>query len=159
MSTLALLLLAQTPDAAAMLALLLQAAPVASAGPTPPQRFSILAEPCAPATRDGKDVVVCGADLAASQRLPLPAEAEPTPGYVKPDSMDYRDNQGDRHPCIVRGCQVGFGPPIMPALAAVAKAVGDARKDARWAKARRRDGARRVPIDLTGDGPKGRLEP
>ena len=142
-----------------LLALILQAAPVTRATATSPQRFSILAPACAPATRDGKEVVVCGADAQSSQRLPLPDEAEPTPGYVKPDSMDYRDAKGDRHPCLVLGCTVGFGPPIMPLIAAGAKAIGNARKDARWAAARKRDGARRVPIALDGDGPQGKVEP
>ena len=129
------------------------------AQPAPvPQRFSILAQPCAPVTRDGRDVVVCGNDPAVSQRLPLPAEAEPTPGYVKPDSGDYRDNKGGNGACVVRGCQVGFGPPIMPVIAAAARAIGNARQDAREKRARARDGTRRVAIPLDGDGPKGHLE-
>ena len=141
-----------------LIALALLQAAATSPAPPVPQRFSILAEPCAPAAEKGRDVVVCGTDLAASQRLPLPDEAEPTVGYVKPDSMDYRDNKGDRHPCVVRGCQVGFGPPIMPILAAGAKLIGNARKDARWAAARKRDGARRVAIPLDAPAPAGRLE-
>ena len=136
-----------------------EAAPVTRASATPPQRFSILAKPCAPVTQRGKEVVVCGTDTATSQRLPLPDEAEPTPGYVKPDSLDYRDNRGDRHPCIVRGCEVGFGPPIAPLVKAAATGIGNALKDAREARARKRDGARRTPIVLNGEAPKGRLEP
>lgn len=146
-------------------ALLLQAAPVAAATPTtrasaaPPQRFSILASPCPP-RRSDEEVVVCG-DGASAQRLPLPAEAEPTPGYVKPDSMDYRDNKGGAKPCSVGfdGCTVGFGPPIMPIIAAGIKGVKGALQDRREAAARRRDGARRVPIDLAGPAPQGRLTP
>lgn len=124
-----------------------------------PQRFSILAQPCAPLTRDGKEVVVCGTNPAVSQRLPLPDQAEPTPGYVKPDSQDYRNNKGGNGACVIRGCQVGFGPPIMPMIAAAATAIDNARKGSRWAAARKRDGTRRVPITLDGDGPKGRIEP
>ena len=134
---------------------LLQAA---ATRPPVPQRFSILAQPCAPVPDKGRDVVVCGTDLASSQRLPLPDEAEPTVGYAKPDSMDYRDNKGGNGACVVRGCQVGFGPPIMPILAAGAKLIGNARKDARWAAARKRDGARRVAIPLDAAPPAGRLE-
>jgi hypothetical protein len=137
---------------------LLQAAATPAPAPPVPQRFSILAEPCAPVPEKGRDVVVCGSDLASSQRLPLPDEAEPTVGYAKPDSMDYRDNKGDRHPCVVRGCQVGFGPPIMPAIIAGVKAIGNMRKDARWAAARKRDGARRVAIPLDAAPPAGRIE-
>ena len=142
-----------------LLALLLQAAPtVARATAAPPQRFSILARPCAPVKRDGQEVVVCGDDPQVSQRLPLPGQAEPTPGYVKPDSGDYRDNKGGSGACP-SGCEVGFGPPIAPLVNAAANAIGNARKDARWAAARKRDGAHRVPIALEGAEPMGRVEP
>ncbi len=144
-----------------LLVLLLQAATVpapAHSSAAPPQRFSILAPSCAPAP--GSDVVVCG-DGTSSQRLPLPADAEPTPGYVKPDSMDYRDNKGGAKPCSVGfdGCTVGFGPPIMPVIAAGIKGVKSALQDRREAAARRRDGTRRVSIDLTDPAPAGHLEP
>ena len=143
-----------------VLAVLLQAtpatAPVTRATAAPPTRFSILLDDCP--TGQGRDVVVCAGRDATGQRLPLPDDAEPTVGYVKPDSMDYRDNKGDRHPCIVRGCQVGFGPPIMPVIAAAVGGVSNALKDRREAKARARDGDRRRPIDLS-DAPTGRVEP
>ena len=141
------------------LALLLQAATAASAAP--PAKFSILYDPCARA-RPGKDVVVCGKDGTATDRLPLADNAPPTPNYVKPDSGDYRDNAGDYSaPCAARmeGCQVGFGPPIVPLIAAGVKAIGNANKDRRWAKAKARDGARRQAIDLGASEPSGRLEP
>lgn len=138
-----------------VLAMLLQA------GAAPPPRFSILYDPCrTPAA--GKDVVVCGKNGAGSDRLPLPEDAPPSPNYVKPDSRDYRDNAMKLDtPCAARqgGCQVGFGPPIVPLIAAGVKAIGDARKDQRWAKAKARDGDRRQPIDLDAGAPPGRLEP
>lgn len=138
------------------LALLLQAA----ASAAPPQQFSILYDPCIASARS-KDVVVCGKDGATSDRLPLPDDAPPTPNYVKPDSRDYRDNVIAGPPCaaMMKGCTVGFGPPIVPAIIAGVKAIGNAAKDRRWAKARARDGARRQTIDLGATAPAGRLEP
>lgn len=139
-------------------ALALQAA--TAAGAAPPEKFSILYDPCK--TPASKDVVVCGRNGTTSDRLPLPDDAPPTPGYVKPDSRDYRDNQMNQGtPCAARqeGCQVGFGPPIVPMIAAAVKAVGNARKDQRWARARARDGDRRQPIDLSDAKPVGRIEP
>ena len=149
-----------------VLALLLQAAPAAAAPVTrataaPPERFSILLSDCARAATDNRDVVVCGGDTTTTQRLPMPEDAPPTPGYVKPDSGDYRDNAGHYGtPCAASqgGCQVGFGPPIMPMIAAGVRGVQNALANNREAKARRRDGDRRQPIDLS-DAPVGRLEP
>lgn len=142
------------------LALLLQAAtpPAASA---PPERFSILAEPCAPVVRDGQEVVVCG-NAAASQRLPLPAEAVSTTGVP---SNKYLTGAGalaaEASPCatLQGGCQVGFGPPLGLMAAAAIKGVGNALKDRREAKARKRDGDKRVAIDLAATAPAGRIEP
>ena len=142
-----------------ILALALQAATSATAAPPP--KFSILYDPCkAPA--GSQDVVVCGKDGTASDRLPLPDDAPPTPNYVKPDSRDYRDNAMNHGtPCaaVQGGCQVGFGPPIVPAIVAAVNAIGNARKDHKWAQARARDGDRRQSIDLSDAKPAGRLEP
>ena len=84
---------------------LAQAAAAPPTGPAP-QRFSILAEPCPTPPGDG-DVVVCARPDA--NRLPLPDDAPPVAGYVKPDSGDYRDNQLGPTPCaaLMAGCQVG----------------------------------------------------
>lgn len=147
-----------------ILALLLQAAagaPVTRASATPPERFSILLSDCEKAAAaSGRDVVVCGNDRAGGQRLPLPDDAPPTPGYVKPDSGDYRDNRGGGGSCaaVQGGCQVGFGPPIMPAIAAGVRGVKNALANRREAQARREDGDRRQPIDL-GQVAVGHLEP
>lgn len=132
----------------------------ASVSAAPPPSFSILYDPCRPTVT--KDVVVCAKDGTASDRLPLPDDAPPTPNYVKPDSGDYRDNAMNlATPCAATqwGCQVGFGPPIAPAIVAGVRALNNAAKDRRWAKARARDGARRQPIDLGTTAPVGRLEP
>lgn len=143
-----------------LLALALQAV-TTSATTAPPGQFSILYDPCkTPA--GSKDVVVCGKDGTTGNRLPLPDDAPPTPNYVKPDSGDYRDNpMNEGIPCaaVQSGCQVGFGPPIVPMIAAAVNAIGNARKDRRWAKARARDGDRRQAIDLSEAKPAGRLEP
>ena len=143
-----------------LLALALQAA-TTSASAAPPEKFSILYSPCT-AAAGSKDVVVCGKDGTTADRLPLPDDAPPTPNYVKPDSRDYRDNAMNQGtPCAARqgGCQVGFGPPIVPLIAAAANAIGNARKDQKWARARARDGDRRQAIDLGDATPAGKLEP
>lgn len=146
---------------APLLFALAQAASTTAASAAPPPRFSILYQPCA-APASSKDVVVCAKDGAGSERLPLPADAPPTPGYVKPDSRDYRDNAGGAAPCATRigSCPVLTEAPLAyRAIGAAAKAVGDARRDHRWAKARAADGARRQAIDLDAPAPTGKLEP
>ncbi len=142
-----------------LLALALQAATSASA--TPPAKFSILYNPCAtPAA--STDVVVCAKDGTASDRLPLPDDAPPTPNYVKPDSGDYRDNKGGAAACATQigGCPILTDAPLVyKAIGAAVSAVGNARKDRRWAKARAQDGDRRQAIDLSAAAPAGKLEP
>jgi hypothetical protein len=142
-------------------ALLLQSTSVSTA---PPPSFSILADPCATVTRDGKEVVVCGRDSAASQRLPYPKEIIPN-GPVA--SNPYLTGAGalasTGAPCAAQqsGCQVGFGPfpLILTGIVEGVRAAKDAAKDRRWAKARARDGTRRQAIDLGATSPAGRLEP
>ena len=68
-------------------------------------------------------------------------------------------NQGVPCAAVQSGCQVGFGPPIVPMIAAAVNAIGNARKDRKWAEARARDGARRQAIDLSDTKPAGKLEP
>ncbi|MDB5695113.1 MAG: hypothetical protein JWN21_656 [Sphingomonas bacterium] len=150
-----------------LLALLLQAAPPITAAPVtrmgaaPPERFSILAQPCAPIERDGKEVVVCGKDLSTSQRLPLPDEVVPDRPVP---SNPYKTGTGalvaERSPCatLQGGCQVGFGPPIGQMLGAAITGVGNALKDRREARAKKHDGDKRVAIDLAAAAPAGRLE-
>jgi hypothetical protein len=152
------------------LALLLQAAAPAAAPPVtrataaPPERFSILISDCAAAAAagDNRDVVVCGADTAAAQRVPLPSDYVPNNGVP---SNPYKTGAGalaaEGTPCaaLQGGCQVGFGPPLVPMVAAAVRGVKSALQDRREARARAADGDRRQPIDLAGTAPAGHLEP
>ena len=149
-----------------LFALLLQAAPVAApvtqARAAPPDRFSILLSDCQKAAAaSGRDVVVCGNDPAGTQRLPYPDQVVPDHPVA---SNPYRTGSGalaaEGTPCAATqgGCQVGFGPPIMPMVAAGVRGIKNALASNREAKARARDGNRRQPIDL-GDAPQGKLEP
>lgn len=149
-----------------LFALLLQAAPAAPAGTAasaaPPERFSILISDCEKAAvASGRDVVVCGSDAAATQRLPYPAEVVPDhPVASNPYLRPTGALAAEATPCaaLQGGCQVGFGPPIGPMIAAGVKGVSNALANRREAKARARDGVRRQAIDLTAS-PAGRLEP
>ena len=147
------------------LALLLQAAPVAPAVPAtaaPPERFSILTDPCARIVRDGKDVVVCGADTATTQRLPYPQEVVPDHGVPSnPQRSGIGALAAETSPCatLMRGCLVGVGPPLVPMIAAAVTGIRNASANRREARARAADGANRVAIDLNAEGSAGRLEP
>lgn len=135
-----------------ILALLLQAA-AAGASTAPPERFSILVEPCSRASGEtvGNDVVVCG-DKANAQRLPLPDERVPTGPvasnpYLRPDVALAAEGT----PCAAaqRGCQVGIGGPVvMATVKGIATAVSDGLADRKVRKARKRDAGKRVPIPL-----------
>ncbi len=121
------------------------APPAAQAAPAAPERFSILVDPCATQTRDGNEIVVCGGPTAPSPRLPLPDERGPPDHAVasNPELSAVRALQLEGTPCAAtqRGCQVGFGPPIMP----IAKAAVGMIKSA---LAKKPDKRGRVPIDL-----------
>ena len=124
---------------------------VAAPSPTAtPERFSILVDPCAAASKDGNDVIVCGGPAANSPRLPLPDERGPPDRGVasNPELSAVRALQLEGTPCAASqwGCQVGFGPPIVP----IAKAAVGLIKSA---LAKKPDKRGRVPIDL--DGPVG----
>lgn len=137
------------------LVIAMQAA-VPAAGPGSaaiPERFSILTpQPCAPqddkapggTTRGERaDIVVC-ADGKSSQSLPLPDEAGPPVGRGSNRELSAAKVLAlEGTPCAARqgGCTVGFGPPIMPVVGALAKA-------AKSAFARKPDKRGRVPIDL-----------
>ncbi len=109
-----------------ILALLLQAA-AASVAPPVPQRFSILADPCARTSEDGRDIVVCGSTAASTPRLPLPDERGPPdhPVASNPDLSAVRALALENTPCAAtqKGCQVGIGPPVMPIARAAVGAV------------------------------------
>ena len=149
-----------------LLALLLQTAPATvpatRVSAAPPERFSILADPCARIVRDGKDVVVCGKDPATSRRLPYPDEIVPDHGVP---SNPERNGQGalaaEYTPCAARigGCPSGVFPPIIPAAVALVHGIRNAAANRREAKARAADGGNRQAIDLAAAGPAGRLNP
>lgn len=128
---------------------LLQAAAAPQAhppvAPPVPQRFSILADPCARTSDDGRDIVVCGSTAAGSPRLPLPDERGPPdrPVASNPNLSAVRALDLEATPCAATqwGCQVGFGPPIMP----IAKAAVGAVKNM---LAKKPDKSGRVPILL-----------
>ena len=135
-----------------MIALLLMAVQVS---PDVPQRFSILTDPCASASdARGKDIVVCGRPDAISPRMPLRDDRGPPdhPVPVNPEATGTGALGAEATPCAahIGGCTVGFGQPV------VAKALELASyglKDLHDARQRRRDGARRVPIDLDSPPP------
>lgn len=120
----------------------------------PPERFSILApvapQPCPPRSiekgekGEEGDVVVCATDLP-DQKIPYPAEYvgnRPRPSNPELSGAGALAAAGAA-PCATAqgGCQVGFGPPIMPVVAAIVDEV-------RWAT-RKRDKRPRTPIDLS----------
>jgi len=98
-----------TPLFALTLAVAVQTTPAA---PEPPQRFSILADPCARVrSQPGTDVVVCGNTVRESPSLPLPAERGPPdkPIPSNPDMTGAGALAAENTPCaaVQRGCQVG----------------------------------------------------
>ncbi len=130
-------------------------APVPPARPTPPQRLSILVDPCASASDDdGKDVVVCGRPDAIGPRLPMRDDRGP-PAHPVPSNPDLTGTgalAAEATPCAVsmRGCTVGFGQPL---VAEALNGIGKGLKDLKDARARHRNGDRRVAIDLDGPPP------
>jgi hypothetical protein len=130
-------------------ALIQAAAPQPTPQPTP-QRFSILVDPCSAASKDGNEIVVCGAPATSSPRLPMRDDRGPPdhPVASNPELSAVRALNLENTPCAAsqRGCQVGIGPPIVP----IAKAAIGLVKSA---LAKKPDKTGRVPIDL--DGPVG----
>ena len=126
------------------LAIALQTAAAGAPAPEAPQRWSILTpQPCPPQA-DKSDIVVC-ADGKSSQTLPLPDEAGPAPG--RGANRDLKATTAlalEAPPCAASlgGCTVGFGPPIVPIVGALAKV-------AKSAFARKPDKRGRVAIDLS----------
>ncbi|WP_380781452.1 hypothetical protein [Sphingomonas sp. R86520] len=133
-----------------MYALLLTALLQAATPDPVPQRFSILVDPCAAASKDGNEIVVCGAPATSSPRLPMRDDRGPPDHAVasNPELSAERALNLANTPCAAsqRGCQVGFGPPIVP----IAKAAVGLVKSA---LAKKPDKTGRVRIDL--DGPVG----
>lgn len=131
------------------LVFLAQASPKAP----PPERFSILVDPCTSANDDqGKDIVVCGRSDAISPRLPM-RDLRGVPDHAVPSNPDMKasvalDGPSGRGECGAYGeaCPVGGGGYVLPAL------VGGAVDGVKRALAKRPDKRGRVPIDL-GDAP------
>jgi hypothetical protein len=95
----------------------------------PPPQISILVDPspaCTPPPEGSKDVVVC-APTNQQQRLPLRDDRGPSEGPVpvNPELNGRGALAAEGTPCAARqgGCQVGFGPPIVPIVAALVGAV------------------------------------
>jgi hypothetical protein len=126
--------------------LLAQAAPAAV-----PERFSILQPvgnaPCpGPEQRNGDDVVVCATDLP-DQTVPLPQDyVYSTPRPSNPDMTGAGALAASATPCAAQqaGCQVGFGPPLMPIVAGLVGLVRDATR-----KKPDRTGRVDIPLDPT----------
>ena len=110
-------------------------------------------EPCVRQPSDS-DATVCANPLP-SQKLPYPDEVVPDgPTPSNPLKSGTGALAAQATPCpISRNCVVGFGPPIVPIIAGIANAVGDAFK-------KKPDKTGRVPIPLDdSDAPKGQLQP
>ena len=135
--------------AAVLLVLALGGQDAPPAHPEPGKPFSILADPVPDCPKDASDVVVC-ARSNQEQRLPLPDDRGPPDGPVP--SNPYVTGTGalaaEGTPCgaAIKGCTVGFGPPVMP----IAKAVVGAVKGAFSKKV---DKTGRVPIPLEDPAP------
>ena len=136
-----------------ILLLLLQSVPAGVTHGTPPSRISILvdsAPACPPPVAGSKDVVVC-ARSNQQQRLPLPDErGDPTgPVPSNPELTGRGALAAEATPCGAHqgGCPVGFGPPIVPIIAAL---VGAAKSSF----ARHPDKSKRVPISLDDPPPR-----
>ena len=130
---------------------MLLAALALQAAATPPERFSILvpvaSEPCVRKAEEG-DIVVC-ADPVPSQTLPLPNEAiSPNPVASNPELSGSGAMKATASPCasLQGGCQVGFGPPIVPMIKGAVGLVKDALR-------RKPDRTGRVPIPLDDPAP------
>ena len=140
-----------------MLALLLAAGQTARAPSVPvAQKFSILipTEECKPQKNDaGEDIIVC-ATIAPPPPIPYPDEA-----YGPRPSNPYKTGAGaleaETSPCatIQRGCQVGFGPPIVPIIRGIAGVVGRS-----FAKKPDTTGRVAIPLD-DAPPPPSRIEP
>jgi len=141
----------------ALLMLGLQAAtPAASdtaSTPTTPTHFSILAPVCRRAPGD-PDIVVCNTPDDGA-RLPLPDDRGPPdhPVPINPNRTGIGALAATATPCAATqwGCEVGFGPPVMPI---VNGAIGLVKS----ALAKKPDKTGRVAIPLD-DPPLKPLEP
>ncbi|MGI4731782.1 MAG: hypothetical protein ACRYFW_08555 [Janthinobacterium lividum] len=126
----------------------LPAAPPAPATPSGSQRIDILAKPCANASNDGGDVVVCGRPEELAPRLPLP-QYRGVPDHAVPSNPDLSarvalDGPGVGTECGAygEGCPIGGGGYAIPAL------LGGASNLVKKAFAKHPDKTGRVAIPL-----------
>ena len=138
---------------AALLLLLQAAAAPASPPPAGRERIDILAAPCANASNDGGDVVVCGKPDALAPRLPL-ARFRGPPDHAVPSNPDMSaavalngPGVGTECGAYGEGCPVGGGGYAIPAL------LNGATGLVKRAFAKHPDKAGRVAIPLTDDPP------
>ncbi len=123
---------------------------LAQAAANTPQRFSVLVDPCASASNDGGDVVVCGRPDKLAPRLPLPQfrgpPDHPTPSnpYLRPSVALNGATIGNECGAYGEGCPVGGGGYAIPKL------LGGAAGLIKGALAKRPDKRGRVAIDLAG---------
>ena len=91
------------------------------------QRWSILADPCAPRDPDG-EIVVCGKEAQTSQRLPLPGERGPPdrPMPSNPDLSGAGALAALSSPCatLSQGCTTGVD--ILGGGTALVRLIGKA---------------------------------
>ena len=135
--------------------LLLQAA--ATAAPT---RFSVLVDPCANASNDGGDVVVCGRPDKLAPRLPLPQfrgppdHPAPSNPYLRPDVALNGPGVGNECGAYGENCAPAGGGYIVPKLLTGAAGL------VKGALAKHPDKRGRVAIDLDAQVPtKGKVLP
>ena len=139
----------------APLLLLLQAAPAAAPAVTPAgkERIDILSDPCANASNDGGDVVVCGRPETLAPRLPL-ARYRGVPDHAVPSNPDMSAAVALNGPGIGtecgaygEGCPIGGGGYAIPAL------LGGAGNLVKKAFAKHPDKAGRVAIPMEEEAP------
>ncbi len=128
-----------------MIAALLLAQAAATATP---ERFSVLVDPCANASNDGGDVVVCGHPDKLAPRLPLPQFRGPpdyptaSNPYLRPDVALNGPGVGAECGAYGEGCPVGGGGYAIPKL------LNGAAGLVKSALAKHPDKRGRVAIDL-----------
>lgn len=131
---------------AVVIAMALQATGQAAGAP---QTHSILVSDCPEG--GGGDIVVC-ARRKGDVRLPLPMERPPVGPMLVPGAAARMDDPMTRGPggapcaASMGGCQVGFGPPLMPVITGAAGLLKNA-------FARKPDKSKRIPIPLDGPTP------
>lgn len=126
---------------------------------TPPAKISILVDPapaCPPTPPGGREVVVCALSNQ-QQRLPLRDDRGIPDGPVpsNPELNGVGALAAEATPCAAHqgGCTVGFGPPIVPIVAALVGAV-------KSGLAKHPDKSNRVAIPLDdAPPPPSRIEP